>query len=280
MASRRTTVSPRNLLLGTVSALVLSIGTAHAVAVTVGDATEASPFFFGDKKVSFDPAGCTDCASATLSALDGPDIGFRVTFGAPTSQSVSASSSGPLDDNSLGPQSLGFTVMVTDPLFQIVGVSLSADAGVTASFDWQANGEDISFGGSGGSADASGDIDLSLSNGGEIVNLDNVFDAGVAGLNIFGDDSDSTDSSGIGGPVGGAVTPAVSQVLTLDWFLGAAAECIPAFELPSCTADSEAFITSIDVRFVQEPVPEPATLGIFGAGLIGLGWLRRRRRSA
>ncbi len=28
------------------------------------------------------------------------------------------------------------------------------------------------------------------------------------------------------------------------------------------------------------PVPEPATLGIFGVGLAGLGWMRRRRKAA
>ena len=280
---RRFATNPRNLLLATASAMALSIGTAEANAIHVDTYTSPSnPFFFagGEKKVWFDTSGCDDCGNAILTALGGPDFGFRIEFLTPTTESVQTSVSGNASAFGFEDRLLGINVMTNDPLMRIVGVTLAAEAGVIASYDYDANGETDSGNPDAGSADASGGIDLDLFDGIVLADLNDIFDDDVGADDLlFDDDDDSTDTTGIGGPVMGSLSPAVMQTMALRWSLAAGAACdIRGLGLATCDAEASAFINYVDIRFKQTRVPEPGTIGLLGAGLAGLSWMFRRRR--
>ena len=282
MRACRSAVNPRNLLLGTASAMALSIGTAEAtMAVTDYNSPNMQFFFANDeKKVWFDASECDGCGSATLSPLGGPDFGFRISFG-PTENieaGVTAVIGTSISQSDSTTQSLLINVMTNDPLMRIVGATLGAQAGVSASYDYQANGEDGSRGF--GSAGASGDIDLDLFNGSVIADLDGIFDASVSAFDLqTSDDTQVAGTTSVGGPVSGALAPSVMQTMTLRWSLSVMAECDTIdVGRARCDADAMAFIDYVDIRFIQERIPEPGTIGLLGAGLAGLSWMFRRRR--
>ena len=84
---------------------------------------------------------------------------------------------------------------------------MEAEAGVGATYDFNTDGE--GYFGTGGLASASGDIDFSLSNGGEIANFDDAWDKSVGAADIQSNSSDlSGPTTSIEGPDGGALTPA------------------------------------------------------------------------
>lgn len=284
-------------LLYSASAMALSAGAASATDIIGAHIGAGNPFFFGDKSVYFDvdPQDCESCDRMTLRGL-GPDsnghIGFRIDF-TDIVQRVGQSGNRrggdePFSEPNSFDQELGFTV-TAGPMYKIIGAILEADAGVSASVGYTANGEE--GGSTSGSVSATADVDIRLTEMTNLfdIDLDSFYDASASAMNLNGSNvNPPTDAFSGTSMVMDALDAAPSYTFGLSWAAGTTAACdLSALSddpaggsSAQCTWAASAGIAYIDVRFKQMrmDIPEPGTLALFGLGLAGLVAARRKRK--
>lgn len=138
-----------------------------------------------------------------------------------------------------------------------------------------------------GPQDILGRLRITDSDGGPVTVLDNE-DA----IEIFLTETPNSGGCPMGNPVGSVCddvfTFTASGLADINFFANDGSKWVAQFRLANLfnavqigpsVFTGEAASSSLDVQIRLTEVPEPATLGIFGLGLLGLGMIRRRKQS-